>query len=197
MVTLYKTIYLKKPERKICSERRDIDKNDIVQWVGETFRIFPPASSRMTPNSVCLWRHREHGDINKRWCQRSFKLSQETGVKKLINGNVSSKFVSLWFASVHGAATSIKNCVSPLVLRLQNVQERKLCKMYSLTTSHRAFHNQGWKWQFQFRNIRKITKNSNFKRHFPENGWSYRREILHDNVENQAQFHSPKLCSFF
>ena len=36
----YKTIY-KKPKRKIRSESsRDIDENDIVQWLGETFGIF-------------------------------------------------------------------------------------------------------------------------------------------------------------
>ena len=28
----------------------------------------------------------------------------------MINGNVSSQFISLWFASVHGAASSIQNC---------------------------------------------------------------------------------------
>ena len=67
-------------------------------------RHFPPASGQMTPINVCLWRHREHGDSNKRWRQRRFEPSQETGVKKMINGNVSSEFISLWFASVHGAA---------------------------------------------------------------------------------------------
>ena len=34
------------------------------------------------------------------------------GVKKMINGNVSSEFISLWFASVHGATSSIQNSVS-------------------------------------------------------------------------------------
>ena len=42
----------------------------------------------------------------------------------MINGNVSSEFILLWFASVYGAASSIEKCVSPLVLRLQKVQER-------------------------------------------------------------------------
>ena len=37
-----------KPERKICSEIRDIDENDIVQWLGETFGIFP----RLAPNDA-------------------------------------------------------------------------------------------------------------------------------------------------
>ena len=44
-------------------------------------------------------------------------------VKKVINGNVSSEFISLGFVSVHGAASSIQNCAPPLVLRLQKVQE--------------------------------------------------------------------------
>ena len=69
---------------------------------------FPPASGRMTPINVCLWRHREYGDSNKRCRQRRFEPSQETGVKKMINGNVSSEFISLWFASVYGAASSIQ-----------------------------------------------------------------------------------------
>ena len=56
-------------------------------------RHFPPASGRMTPINVCLWRHREHSDSNKRWRQRRFEPSQETGVKKMINGNVSSEFM--------------------------------------------------------------------------------------------------------
>ena len=30
----------KKPERKSRSESRDIDENDIVQWLGEKFSIF-------------------------------------------------------------------------------------------------------------------------------------------------------------
>ena len=72
----------------------------------------------------CLWRRREHGDGNKRWRQRWFEPSQEMGDKKMINGNLSSEFISLLFASVYGAASSIQNCVSPLVLRLQKVQER-------------------------------------------------------------------------
>ena len=44
---------------------------------------------------------------------------------------------------------------------------------------------------------RKLQKNSNFQRHFPKNGLSYRREILRDNLEDQAQWHISKLCSFF
>ena len=62
-------------------------------------RHFPPASGRMTPASVCLWRHREHGDGNKRWRQRRFEPTQDTSVKKMVNGNVSSEFILLWFTS--------------------------------------------------------------------------------------------------
>ena len=58
--------------------------------------LFPPVSCRMTPNSVCLCRHRVHGESNKHWRQRRFEPLQETGVKKMINGNVSSEFISLW-----------------------------------------------------------------------------------------------------
>ena len=47
-------------------------------------RHFPPASGRMTPINVCLWRHREHGNSNKRWRQRRFEPSQETGVKAIL-----------------------------------------------------------------------------------------------------------------
>ena len=35
----YNAIY-KKPERKTHSESRNIDENDIFQWLGETFGIF-------------------------------------------------------------------------------------------------------------------------------------------------------------
>ena len=40
MVTLFVQNNIQKPERKIRSESRDIDENDIVQWLGETFGIF-------------------------------------------------------------------------------------------------------------------------------------------------------------
>ena len=40
MITLFVQNNIQKPERKICSESRDIDENDIVQWLGETFDIF-------------------------------------------------------------------------------------------------------------------------------------------------------------
>ena len=44
---------------------------------------FPPVSSRMYAElAFVIWRHREHGDSNKRWRQRRFEPSQETGVKK-------------------------------------------------------------------------------------------------------------------
>ena len=54
------------------------------------------------------------------------------------------------------------------------------------STSHPAAHTLRRKWQFQFGNIREITKNSIFKRHFLENGWSYRREILQDYLEDKT-----------
>ena len=100
--------YTKKLDRKIRSKSGDIDENEIIQWLGETFGIFLPVSGRMTQKSVCLWRHREHGNSKKRWSQRRFEPSQGTGVKKMINDNVSSELISLWFASMHGAASSIQ-----------------------------------------------------------------------------------------
>ena len=159
-------------------------------------RHFPPASGRMTPTSVCLWRHKEHGDGNKRWRQRRFEPSQEMVVKKMINGNLSSEFISLLFASVYGAASSIQNCVSPLVLRLQKSTRTVTLQDVQPRNVTSAFHNPGRKWQFPFGNIRKTTKNRNFKRYFLKNSWSYRREILHDNLEDQAKWHISKLCSF-
>ena len=64
----------------------------------------------------------------------------------------------------------------------------KLCKTYILTTSHPVSHNPEQEWQFRFGNIWKITRNSNFERQFLENGWSYRHEILRDNLEDRAQW---------
>ena len=43
----------------------------------------------------------------------------------------------------------------------------------------------------------RITKNSNFKCHFLKNGSSYRREILHDNLEDQTQWHISNLCLLY
>ena len=40
MVTLFVQNNVQKTERKIRTESRDIDENDIVQWLGETFGIF-------------------------------------------------------------------------------------------------------------------------------------------------------------
>ena len=139
-----------KQERKTHRESRNIDENDMLQWLDETFDIFrqlaaercrkvfvydvigkmtwlnvrhfPPATGRMTPRNIYLWRGREPGDNNKRWRQRRFEPIQETDVKKMINDIVSSKLISLWLASVYGAAsTSIQICISPLVLCLQKV----------------------------------------------------------------------------
>ena len=40
MVTIFVQNNIQKPERKIRRESRDIDENDIVQWLGETIWIF-------------------------------------------------------------------------------------------------------------------------------------------------------------
>ena len=58
-----------------------------------------------------------------------------------------------------------KRCISRPPQIQQDVQ-------YNLSTSHPAPRNLGRKWQFLFRNIRKMTETSNFQRHFLENGWS-------------------------
>ena len=42
-----------------------------------------------------------------------------------------------------------------------------------------------------------MTENSNFKCHFLGNGWSYRREILNDYLEDHVLSHIWKLCSFY
>ena len=139
--------YTKNPNAKYAVEA-EISMKTISFNVSAKRSVFPPASGRMTPINVYLWRNKEHGDSNKCWRQRRFESSQETDVKKMITVNVSSEFISLWYANVHGAASSIQNCFSPLVLRLQKVQERKLCKTYSLTMSHPVVHMLRWKWQF-------------------------------------------------
>ena len=40
-------------------------------------------------------------------------------------------------------------------------------------------------------------KYSSFQRHFRENGWSYRREILHTNWEDHAKWLVSKLFLFY
>ena len=91
-------------------------------------RHFPPAGGRMTPTSVCLWRYREYGDVNKHWRQRRVEPSQEMDVKKMINDYVSSDLISLIFANMYGAASSIQNCVSPL----RPVNLRKIWQIWEL-----------------------------------------------------------------
>ena len=48
--------------------------------------------------------------------------------------------------------------------------------------------SRGRKWSFQFGNIRKI--NPKKTPNFFENGWLYRHGILHDNLEDQVQWHT-------
>ena len=99
--------YTEKSERKIRSESRDIDENDIVQWLGETFGIFHRLSAEwrrlmavydVIGNMAIATSFDSRGDLNP---------LQGTGVKKMINSNVSSEFITQWFASVHRAASSI------------------------------------------------------------------------------------------
>ena len=69
---------------------------------------FPPVSDRMTPKSVCLWRHREHGDSNKRWRQRRFEPSQEMGVKMMIHLCKWQSVVGIYFIMICECAPSCK-----------------------------------------------------------------------------------------
>ena len=133
----------KKNERKTRCKSKDIDENNIVQWLGKTFGIIRRLAAE--------WRRIRFYDVignmagsNKR-CSRgdSSNRTQEKGVlKKTINGNVPSEVVSLWFASVYGAAaSSIQNCVWPLVLRLKKYKNGNFaCKAYLCLTSHPVAH---------------------------------------------------------
>ena len=80
--------------------KAEISMKMILLMTRRKIRHFPQCSGRMTWNSVCLWCRGEHGVSNKQQRQRRFKPSQETDVKKMIIGNVSSEFISLWYASV-------------------------------------------------------------------------------------------------
>ena len=123
----------KKIKCKTRCESRDIDENKIVQSLGETFGMIRRLATE--------WGGKPFYDVtghmagsNKRYRQRWFEPSQEWFLKKMINDNVSSDLILLWFASVYGAASYIPNCVSHLVLRLQKVLERWLCKTYLYST---------------------------------------------------------------
>ena len=151
-----------------------------------------PASGRVSPNTVCVWRHREHGNSNKRRHKWRFEPSQEMCVQKMANGNVCYELNLLWFTSVYGSF--IINWVSPLFVRLQKDQERLLCKTYLFTMSYLACNMLRRKWQFHLGNIRKITKNSNITLLLLEIGWSYHRGNWHDNLQGQAQRHISTLC---
>ena len=87
----------------------------------------------------------EHGDGNERRRQRRFEPSQEMGVKKMINDNLSSEYISLLFASVYGAANSIQNFVSPLVLRLQKNKNDNSARRTASQRHIRPFHKPGRK----------------------------------------------------
>ena len=46
-------------------------------------RHFPLPIGWMTPKSVCLWHHQEHGDSNKRWRKRRNQPSPERLLRRL------------------------------------------------------------------------------------------------------------------
>ena len=111
--------YTKIPNAKICSESRYIDENQIVQRDGETFGIFRRLAAEwrraafvynVIGNMAIATSVDGRGDSSHR---------KRRMLRRMKNGNVSSEFISLWFASVYGASSYVKNRVSPLVLRLQ------------------------------------------------------------------------------
>ena len=70
--------------------------------------------ARETSDNCKIKNYLAHSGIRSqcllRWRPRPFEPSQGTVVQTMINGNVSSKLISLWFASVYGAASSIMWC---------------------------------------------------------------------------------------
>ena len=111
------TLFIKNNIQKIQTQntqwkqRYRWKQNRSMTW---NIRHFLPASGRMTLYIICLWRHRKHGDSNKHWGQRRFEPSQETGVKKMINGNVSSEFISLWLRVCNPELQVLSNPASRL-----------------------------------------------------------------------------------
>ena len=132
---------------------------------------------------------------NKRWCKRLLEPSQETDVKKRICGNIYRNWFhyDLQLCMELQVLSKIAACLWFYAYK----EYRNNKQTYSLTTSHPAARTLRRKWQFHLGNIWKITKSSNFQRHFLENAWSYRHAILHDNLEDQAQWHISKLYSFY
>ena len=161
--------------------------NTVLVWYGHSVRTkqyTKKTERKITPNSICLWRQREHGDSNKRWRQKQFEPSQEMDVKKVIKWQC---VVGIYFIMI---CECVRSCKFYPKLRLASA--------FTLTKSTRTLQEEILiTSKFHFENIRKITKNNNFKGHFLEKGWSYRLESLHDILEDQAQWHISKLCSFF
>ena len=96
--SVHKKQYTKNPNAKYAVKAdRDIDENKIVRWHDETFGIFRPLVAEWrwilfvydVIGNMAIATSIDRG-------QRRFEPSQETGVKKMINGNVSSEFISLW-----------------------------------------------------------------------------------------------------
>ena len=76
-------------------------------------RLFPSASEGMTPDSVCY-------DVIG-----NMAISTSVDARgDLSHGKRRVLMTMCRQSSLHGTASSIQNCVSPLVLRLQKVQER-------------------------------------------------------------------------
>ena len=136
MFTMIVQTNIQNPERKSRTESRHIDEKNIVQWLGETFGIFRQLAAEWRRIAFEYYLFWNISSSNKHWRQSRFETSQETVVKKIINGKVSSVLISLWFASVYGATSSNQNCVSPLLLCLQKYKNSNSLKTYLYSTSH-------------------------------------------------------------
>ena len=189
--------YEKNPNAiKTRNESRDINENKIVQWLGETLGIIGRLAAE--------WRWIPFYDVignmaggNKHWRQRRFEPSQEWCFKE----------DDKWQCVIRIDFIMICECVRsckfyPKLCLAYGFTLAKSTRMESLqdvpllnVTSGRPYAPV--EVTISLGNIQKIAKNSNFKRHFLKKGWSYRCEILLDNLEDQAQWHISKLCSFY
>ena len=156
-----------KPESNTRSKSRDIDKNDIVQWLVETFGIFRRLAAE--------WRHIEFVyDVianmaggNKR--QRRFEPSQETGVKKMINCIGRRIDFIIIYECVKSCklypklrlASGFTLTKSTRTITLQDVQLYNVTSACQYATAEVTI--SVWKYP-------EIIKISHFKRHFLENG---------------------------
>ena len=99
-------------------------------------RHFPPASGRKTPINVCLWRHREHGNSNKRWRQRRFKPSQETGVKKIRLMAMRGRNLFHYDLRVYTEMQVLSKIVSPLLFNAYKKYKNSNSARHTVSQRH-------------------------------------------------------------